>query len=88
MRGERRIEDVGGGQSFTIVCRCRDGRQGAPVEDAFNLDEDSIEGFDVDIVAEGKSRKMFLKKSDDSFPAPSTMRRSCRNEFPFDALTL
>ena len=53
MRGERRIEDVGGSQSFTIVCRCRDGRQGALVEDAFNLDEDGVERFDVDVVAEG-----------------------------------
>ena len=53
MRGERRIEDVGGGQSFTIICRCRDGRQGASVEDAFNLDEDGVERLDVDVVAEG-----------------------------------
>ena len=61
MRGERRIEDVGGGQSFTIICRCRDGRQGSLVEDAFNLNEDGVEGLDVDVVAESESRQMFLK---------------------------
>ena len=59
--GERRVEDVGGCQCFAVVDSRRYCRQGTPVENSFNLNEDRVERFHVDVVAESQSRQMFLE---------------------------
>ena len=61
MGGKRRVEDVGGCQRFAVVDSRRYCRQGTPVENSFNLNEDRVERFHVDVVAESQSRQMFLE---------------------------
>ena len=61
MGGERRIEDVGGGKRLAVIDSRRDRRQRTPVENSFYLDENRVKGLNVDVVAESKSRKMFLE---------------------------
>ena len=53
---KRWVEYVSWSQRLTVIRRWRYRRQRSSVQDSLDLDHDCVEGIDVNIVADGKSR--------------------------------
>ena len=82
--GERRwVEDMSGSESFCVVGVCADWRQRAPIQDTFNLDDDGVEGVNVEDVSSHCADEVFLEETHHSLPHSTEMRSSCYNKRPF-----
>ena len=53
MRSEGWVEDMGRSKRLVVIRARGEGRQRPSIEDTFDLDEDGVEGIDVDLVSQG-----------------------------------
>ena len=88
MRSEGWVEDMGRCKRLVVIRARGEGRQRPSIEDSFDLDEDGVEGIDVDLVSQGQGSEMPLEQSNESLPRAAAMRSPRRNEGPLQALTL
>ena len=51
MRSEGWVEDMGRCERLVVIRTRGEGRQRPSIEDSFNLNEDGVEGVDVDFVS-------------------------------------
>ena len=51
MRSEGWVEDMGRRERLVVVSTRGEGCERPPIEDTFDLDKDSIEGINVDLVS-------------------------------------